>query len=134
MHTIIPKVQTFVNLFKLNIISTFHISIWSDQKTTHVDLFPCDMYGRWFNSILGPIWVTLLILCKNGVNCDPPEGPIKCSYGNSDCIITNSYGSFPDRSNCHDANAVYPDSEDQLISYVRDATKMKRKIKVLIVR
>ncbi|XP_021757035.1 probable L-gulonolactone oxidase 4 [Chenopodium quinoa] len=88
------------------------------------------MYGRWFNSLLGPIWVTLLILCKNGVNCDPPEGPIKCSYGNSDCIITNSYGSFPDRSTCHAANAVYPENEDQLISYVRDATKMERKIKV----
>ncbi|KMT12186.1 hypothetical protein BVRB_5g101330 [Beta vulgaris subsp. vulgaris] len=82
----------------------------------------------------GPVWVVLLsyfiLSWSNLVICDPPEEPIKCSSGNSDCTITNGYGSFPDRSICRAANAVYPENEDELISYVKDATMNKRKIKV----
>ncbi|KMT01883.1 hypothetical protein BVRB_9g210020 [Beta vulgaris subsp. vulgaris] len=76
------------------------------------------------------ILLSYTILCKNVVHCELPEEPIKCSFGNSDCVITNSYGSFSDRSTCRAADAVYPENEDRLISYVRDATMMKRKIKV----
>ncbi|KAK9664844.1 hypothetical protein RND81_14G073000 [Saponaria officinalis] len=72
-----------------------------------------------------------LILCCQVVKCVIPEEPVKCSNGNSDCTVTNGYGSFPDRSSCRAADVVYPENEDQIISYVRDATKIKRKIKVV---
>ncbi|KAK9664848.1 hypothetical protein RND81_14G073400 [Saponaria officinalis] len=71
-----------------------------------------------------------LILWCQVVRCVPPEEPVKCSNGNSICVVTNGYGSFPDRSSCRAADVVYPVNEDQIISYVRDATKIKRKIKV----
>ncbi|KNA08107.1 hypothetical protein SOVF_165620 [Spinacia oleracea] len=68
----------------------------------------------------------------NTVTCDcvAPEEPIKCSSGNSNCIVTNSQGSFPDRSICRAADAVYPTTEAELISAVSAATITKRKMKV----
>ncbi|KAH9617812.1 hypothetical protein KSS87_011485 [Heliosperma pusillum] len=57
--------------------------------------------------------------------------PVKCSNGNSNCTVNNGYASFPDRSSCRAADVVYPVNEDQLISYVRGATKIRRKIKVV---
>ncbi|XP_010676589.2 LOW QUALITY PROTEIN: probable L-gulonolactone oxidase 4 [Beta vulgaris subsp. vulgaris] len=85
-------------------------------------------------TLLRPFWLILvsyfILYWSDVVTCNPPEEPIKCSSGNSDCTITNGYGSFPDRSICRAANVVYPENEDQLISYVKDATTNKRKIKV----
>ncbi|XP_074293800.1 putative L-gulonolactone oxidase 1 [Silene latifolia] len=74
---------------------------------------------------------TYLIFWCQVVYCFVPEEPVKCSNGNSDCTVTNGYGSFPDRSLCRAADIVYPDNEDQLISHVRDATIAQRKIKVV---
>ncbi|KAH9625767.1 hypothetical protein KSS87_013599 [Heliosperma pusillum] len=74
---------------------------------------------------------TYIILWCQVVHCFVPEEPVKCSNGTSDCTVTNGYGSFPDRSLCRAADIVYPDNEDQLISYVRDATIAQRKIKVV---
>ncbi|KAK9664843.1 hypothetical protein RND81_14G072900 [Saponaria officinalis] len=72
-----------------------------------------------------------IILWCQVVKCVTPEEPVKCSNGNSDCTVTNGYGSFPDRSSCQAADVVYPENEDQIISYVRDATNINRKIKVV---
>nr|XP_027100800.1 probable L-gulonolactone oxidase 6 [Coffea arabica] len=65
------------------------------------------------------------------VGCSPPEEHIKCSSGNTDCTISNAYGSFPDRSICRAAEAVYPRSEEELIAIVANATMLKRKMKVV---
>lgn len=71
-----------------------------------------------------------LLLAVFMVDCSPPENHIKCSSANTNCIITNSYGTFPDRSICQAANVVYPTTEEELISIVAGATKAKRKVKV----
>ncbi|KAJ9171571.1 hypothetical protein P3X46_014921 [Hevea brasiliensis] len=73
---------------------------------------------------------TFLFLFLIIVSCTPPEDPIKCFSKNTNCTITNSYGTFPDRSICQAANAVYPTTEEELISLVANATKGKRKMKV----
>ena len=72
----------------------------------------------------------LLLLLVN-VGCSPPEDHVKCLTKNHNCTVTNSYGTFPDRSTCRAADVVYPASEDELVSIVAAATKIKRKMKVL---
>ncbi|KAH0638304.1 hypothetical protein KY285_034890 [Solanum tuberosum] len=65
------------------------------------------------------------------VKSSPPEDPIKCSYNtNLNCTITNSYGTFPDRTICKAAQAVFPTTENELISIVANATREKRKMKI----
>lgn len=67
----------------------------------------------------------------NLVKSSPPEDPIKCTYKNNfNCTITNSYGAFPDRSICKAGQAVFPTTEEELISVVANATMIKRKMKV----
>ncbi|KMT20224.1 hypothetical protein BVRB_1g002280 [Beta vulgaris subsp. vulgaris] len=68
--------------------------------------------------------------CTVTCDCIPPEEPIKCFSGDSNCTITNSQGAFPDRSVCRAADAVYPTTEAELISAVATATMKKRKMKV----
>eukprot|EP00257_Ricinus_communis_P021780 XP_015581337.1 probable L-gulonolactone oxidase 6 [Ricinus communis] len=70
----------------------------------------------------------LLLLLGIAVST-PPEDPIKCTSVNINCTITNSYGTFPDRSICRAANVAYPTTEEELISVVANATKSKRKMK-----
>ncbi|KAF8104986.1 hypothetical protein N665_0164s0004 [Sinapis alba] len=60
----------------------------------------------------------------------PPDDPVKCVSGNSDCTVTNSYGAFPDRSTCLAADVAYPTNEAELISIVAAATKAGRKMPV----
>ncbi|XP_074293801.1 putative L-gulonolactone oxidase 1 [Silene latifolia] len=85
------------------------------------------MSSRFWLSVI----TTYFVLWCQLVFCFVPEDIVKCSNGNSDCIVTNGYGSFPDRSLCRAADIVYPLNQDQLISYVRDATVAQRKIKVV---
>ncbi|KAJ9188613.1 hypothetical protein P3X46_003949 [Hevea brasiliensis] len=73
---------------------------------------------------------TCLFLLLFIVRCTPPEDHIKCVSENNNCTITNSYGTFPDRSICQAAYAAYPTTEEELISLVANATKAKRKMKV----
>ncbi|OAY48943.1 probable L-gulonolactone oxidase 6 [Manihot esculenta] len=73
---------------------------------------------------------TFLFLVLLVVRCTPPDDHIKCVSKNTNCTITNSYGTFPDRSICQAANAAYPTTEEELISLVASATKAKRKMKV----
>ncbi|KAJ6940613.1 L-gulonolactone oxidase 6 [Populus alba x Populus x berolinensis] len=71
-----------------------------------------------------------LLLAVFMVGCSPPENHIKCSSTNTNCTITNSYGTFPDRSICQAANVAYPATEEELISIVAAATRAERKVKV----
>ncbi|KAM3217495.1 putative L-gulonolactone oxidase 6 [Capsicum annuum] len=79
-------------------------------------------------NILKLSWIFFMVYFGK---CSPPEEPIKCSSKtNLNCTITNSYGAFPDRAVCKAAQAVYPTTEEELISVVANATKEKRKMKV----
>ncbi|WJX86722.1 putative L-gulonolactone oxidase 6, variant 2 [Trifolium repens] len=76
------------------------------------------------------ISILVLILSSVIVLSTPPEDPIKCSSKNTSCTITNSYGMFPDRTICQASQALYPTSEQELISMVASASSKKTKIKV----
>lgn len=71
------------------------------------------------------------LLLVNLASSSPPPDPIKCSpAGTGECSITNIYGTFPDRSTCRAAAAVYPTSEQELVEAVAKAAAGKRKMKV----
>ncbi|KAG9142244.1 hypothetical protein Leryth_007681 [Lithospermum erythrorhizon] len=74
--------------------------------------------------------LTFLFIMMMSVGCSLPEDPVQCSSQNNKCTISNSYGAFPDRSICHAAQIVYPTTEDEVILYVGNATKMAKKMKV----
>lgn len=67
-------------------------------------------------------------------NNTPPWEPITCTGGNangeSNCTVTNSYGSFPDRTVCRAAAAVYPRTEEELVAAVAAVAAAKGKSKV----
>lgn len=62
----------------------------------------------------------------------PPWERIVCtdSNGTSSCTVTNSYGSFPDRTVCRAASAVYPRMQAELVAGVAAVAAAKRKVKV----
>ncbi|KAG5584709.1 hypothetical protein H5410_045143 [Solanum commersonii] len=77
------------------------------------------------------IKLTLTFFMIYSVKSSPPEDPIKCSYNtNFNCTITNSYGAFPDRAICKASQAIYPSTEEEVISIVANATREKRKMKI----
>lgn len=67
-------------------------------------------------------------------NNTPPWEPITCTgdnaNGESNCTVTNSYGSFPDRTVCRAAAAVYPRTEEELVAAVAAVAAAKGKAKV----
>ncbi|KAL1223381.1 L-gulonolactone oxidase 5 [Cardamine amara subsp. amara] len=80
-------------------------------------------------------WRTLVVLyciftLVHTTFSTPPEDPVKCVSGNTDCIITSAYGAFPDRSICRAANVAYPTTEAELVSIVAAATKASQKMRV----
>ncbi|VAI14426.1 unnamed protein product [Triticum turgidum subsp. durum] len=66
---------------------------------------------------------SLLVLLSLGVlvqlaGCSPPPDPVICTHGTSNCTITNTYGSFTDRTICRAAKVTYPGTEQELVAAV----------------
>ncbi|KAE8703630.1 putative L-gulonolactone oxidase 1 [Hibiscus syriacus] len=76
------------------------------------------------------LWECLLLFGVS-VSCTPPADPVKCLTKYSNCTITNSYGTFPDRAVCRAGNVAYPSNEQELISVVSATTEARRKVKVV---
>ncbi|KAI3893087.1 hypothetical protein MKX03_035877 [Papaver bracteatum] len=71
-----------------------------------------------------------LFLLVGIINCILPENPIKCSsQGDTNCTITNSIGGFPDREICRVSKAIYPETEQEVISAVAMASMKNYKVK-----
>uniref|UniRef100_A0A7N0URF0 L-gulonolactone oxidase n=1 Tax=Kalanchoe fedtschenkoi TaxID=63787 RepID=A0A7N0URF0_KALFE len=59
----------------------------------------------------------------------PPEDPIRCD--GSDCVLSNAYGSWLDRRDCHVSKVAYPATEQELVALVAGASKNSQKVKVV---
>ncbi|XP_054785009.1 probable L-gulonolactone oxidase 6 [Prosopis cineraria] len=79
--------------------------------------------------MLKPSILIIFLVFKNVVFSSPPDDPIKCTSTDTNCTITNSYGTFPDRSTCGASRALYPTTEQELISMVASASKSNTKVK-----
>lgn len=72
--------------------------------------------------------VTLLV---RAARSSPPESPIKCVSGTTNCTVTNSYATYPDRTTCRAAQAVFPSSEAELVTAVAGAVRSGLKVKAV---
>ncbi|KAG0490207.1 hypothetical protein HPP92_007070 [Vanilla planifolia] len=70
-------------------------------------------------------------LLVSAVRCSPPESPIKCSSGTINCTVTNCYGMYPDRAICRAAQVALPSSEAELVGALAEASRARRKVKVV---
>lgn len=77
----------------------------------------------------GVLVVLLLGLLLGLAGSSPPPSPVACTRGTSDCMVTNVYGSFPDRTICRAVNATFPRTEQELVAAVAAAAAVKRKVK-----
>ena len=75
--------------------------------------------------------IAVLYLSRHIVKCSPPGAVVECSNGVRECVVTNSYGAFPDRSTCKAAQALFPSTEDELLSYVAMAVKKQQNVRVV---
>ncbi|XP_010544874.1 PREDICTED: probable L-gulonolactone oxidase 6 [Tarenaya hassleriana] len=87
----------------------------------------CRSGAFWHNLFRLQCILSLLLVAVS----TPPEDPVKCASGNTNCTVTNSYGAFPDRSTCRAANVAYPTNEAELVSIVAAATRAQRKMRVV---
>ncbi|KQJ95614.1 L-gulonolactone oxidase 2 [Brachypodium distachyon] len=76
------------------------------------------------------VLAVLFLLLIPMAGCSPPAEPVICTQGTSDCTVTNTYGSFPDRTLCHAATVMYPRTEEEVIAAVAAAVSAKRKLRV----
>ncbi|KAI5022189.1 hypothetical protein ZWY2020_058919 [Hordeum vulgare] len=81
-------------------------------------------------SLLAVLLLAAGYLLHGGSSSPPPE-PVICTRGGgtSNCTVTNTYGSFPDRTICRAASVAYPRTEQELLAAVASAASAKRKLK-----
>ncbi|VAI73539.1 unnamed protein product [Triticum turgidum subsp. durum] len=77
--------------------------------------------------MLSFLLVAILLHLAGG---SPPPEPVVCTDGTSNCTVTNSVGSFPDRVVCRARSVTYPRTEQELVGAVAAAVSAKRKMKV----
>uniref|UniRef100_A0ACD5Y1K0 Uncharacterized protein n=1 Tax=Avena sativa TaxID=4498 RepID=A0ACD5Y1K0_AVESA len=85
---------------------------------------------RTMESLQLPILLLALGVLLQLCSCSPPADTAVCTNGTSNCTVTNTYGSYTDRTVCHAANITYPKTEEELVAAVAAATSAKRKLKV----
>uniref|UniRef100_M8BDL0 Uncharacterized protein n=1 Tax=Aegilops tauschii TaxID=37682 RepID=M8BDL0_AEGTA len=78
-------------------------------------------------SMLSFLLLAILLHLAGG---SPPPEPVVCTDGTSNCTVTNSVGSFPDRIVCRARSVTYPRTEQELVGAVAAAASAKRKMKV----
>ncbi|KAG2274130.1 hypothetical protein Bca52824_056685 [Brassica carinata] len=75
----------------------------------------------------------LLILCflviTWTVRSVPPQLPVQCDQ--TGCTVSNTYGVWPDRTNCKAAKVAYPTTEEELIKAVAYASEHNLKVKTV---
>ncbi|XP_010534726.1 PREDICTED: probable L-gulonolactone oxidase 6, partial [Tarenaya hassleriana] len=76
-------------------------------------------------------YLLILQLLLSAVGSTPPEEPFTCVSANTNCTVTNAYGTFPDRSVCRAAKVVYPTNEVELVTAVAEATRIRQKMRVV---
>ncbi|KAJ7569810.1 hypothetical protein O6H91_01G095400 [Diphasiastrum complanatum] len=75
-------------------------------------------------------YLCLLATWISTIHSSSPS-PVNCKTDGYNCIVSSTYGVWPDRSTCQTAKVVYPSTEEELISAVADAVKNKLNIKVV---
>ncbi|KAF3569233.1 hypothetical protein DY000_02019232 [Brassica cretica] len=75
----------------------------------------------------------LLILCflviTWTVRSVPPQPPVQCDQ--TGCTVSNTYGVWPNRTNCKAAKVAYPTTEEELIKAVAYASEHNLKVKTV---
>ncbi|XP_002971003.2 L-gulonolactone oxidase 3 [Selaginella moellendorffii] len=74
--------------------------------------------------------LTLSIVFFADVLALPPPA-VTCRSGNSNCTISGTYGTWPDRSTCKAAQVFYPASEQQIVDAVAFGVRNNMKMKVV---
>nr|BAJ92688.1 predicted protein [Hordeum vulgare subsp. vulgare] len=87
----------------------------------------CTSTEAGMSSFLPAAFVLILLLSPAGSS--PPPDSVSCARGTSDCTLANVYGSFPDHTACHAADAAFPTTEAELLAAVAAAAAAKRKVK-----
>ncbi|XP_031256640.1 L-gulonolactone oxidase 3 [Pistacia vera] len=82
------------------------------------------MTPRWMHSFW---WV--LIICVSTTHAMPPPPPVQCNE--TGCILSNSYGAWGDRIDCHVPDVTYPTTEQDLRLAVAHANQNNLNIKVV---
>lgn len=76
----------------------------------------------------------LLLAIAGEVSSSPPGPVVTCrNKNNTNCTVTNGYGTFPDRTTCRVAAVVYPSNETELLAAVSAAASKKQKMKAVTV-
>ncbi|KAG0488513.1 hypothetical protein HPP92_007324 [Vanilla planifolia] len=86
---------------------------------------------KFFCSSSSPALICLTSLLILAVTSSPPESPIKCASVTTNCTVTNSYGTYPDRTICRAAHAAFPSSEVELVAALAAAARAGRKVKAV---
>ncbi|XP_002982127.2 L-gulonolactone oxidase 3 [Selaginella moellendorffii] len=61
-----------------------------------------------------------------------PLPPVRClADGSFNCTVSGTYGTWPDRSPCRAARALFPASEEELVTAVAFGSRNKMKMKVV---
>ncbi|XP_059658010.1 L-gulonolactone oxidase 3 [Cornus florida] len=74
-------------------------------------------------------WLLHTLHLATTIHAMPPPPPVQCNQ--TGCNLSNSYGVWGDRKECHVPNITYPTTQTELLSAIANANKNKLKVKVV---